>query len=418
MPIVFNISEVGGVYAATMDSPLQGAKGIPAEISIANDTVRISIPAIGAIYTGVLADGVIRGALEQHGIRLAIDLEPGEYIPPRPQTPQPPYAYLTQDVTFTNPDDGYTLHGTLSLPMFYKPTGKRLYDAVVMVSGSGLQNRDEEIYGHKPFAVLAHHLAINGIASLRYDDRGYGDDSAASADITTATNASDAKAAIRYLRDNVDRLDKVGALGHSEGGTIAFILGADGDADFVVSLAGAAVSGDSILLKQNERILSQQLGDELTHRYITALGMTLEYMEQHPQAKQWPEIDIALSDLELPQQLTDNLKAIIGRRTPWIDHFITYDPSIAIRALSVPVFAANGTLDVQVDSEQNLGALYRLLPPNPASLIKEYPGLNHLMQEARTGMPNEYSEIEQTLSPQLIKDIIDWIQSSVGVRSR
>ena len=174
LPVVFNFEQDGDSITATLDSPMQGAKGIPAEASLSGDTLRVDIQVVGADFRGVVAEGRIEGKFSQGGMTLDLALVPGEYIPPRPQTPKPPYPYQTREVSIVNPVDSTVLAGTLTLPVQYNMPAFKEFPLVVFVSGSGAQNRDEEIMGHKPFAVLADRLAKSGIASLRYDDRTFG----------------------------------------------------------------------------------------------------------------------------------------------------------------------------------------------------------------------------------------------------
>ena len=243
LPLVFNFSPNG----CTIDSPSQNAKGIPAEKTMSNDgTIKVTVGMIGATFEGKMSDNEIRGTFTQNGFPLPLTLKPGKPVVKRPQTPTPPFPYKEESINFTNA--GYTFNGTLTLPEhFTKST-----PVVLMVTGSGQQNRDEELFSHKPFAVIADALARKGIASLRYDDRGWGNKSINFANFTTDDFRQDAAAALPLLRS---RFNKVGILGHSEGGTIAFMLAAEGKADFIVSLAGMAISGKETLVMQNHQAL-------------------------------------------------------------------------------------------------------------------------------------------------------------------
>ncbi|MDE6522388.1 MAG: lysophospholipase, partial [Muribaculaceae bacterium] len=231
MPIVFHLDDDN----PSMDSPSQGVKGIPIQITReAPVGISVNIPVIGASFKGVSVGDKILGKFTQSGMTFPLTLLPGEIIAKRPQTPKPPYPYSKEEVSFSNGDA--VLKGTLTLPEgFNKDT-----PVVIMVTGSGLQNRDEEIFDHKPFAVIADALARNGVASLRYDDRGFGESTGDAVNCTTEDHVNDALAGIDLLRQ---RFNKVGVLGHSEGGTISFMLGADNKVDFIVSLAGMIVSG-------------------------------------------------------------------------------------------------------------------------------------------------------------------------------
>ena len=256
--LVFNISKGDvGALACTIDSPDQSVKGIPAEITVTDGTkVKITVQAINAAYEGELKDDLMKGNFSQSGMSFPLTLKPGTVERNRPQTPKEPYPYTTEEVTFTNTADNVTLCGTLIYPVGYEKMKKSTVPVVIMVTGSGTQNRDEELFDHKPFLVLADYLARNGIASLRYDDRGIGKSTGDAASATTENFMKDALAAVEYTRQT-GKFGHVGVLGHSEGGTIAFILGARGKADFIVSMAGPGVSEKDILLAQNRMGLTQ-----------------------------------------------------------------------------------------------------------------------------------------------------------------
>ena len=320
-----------------------------------------------------MKDGKLDGTFTQNGMSLPLVLTKGVSEVNRPQTPQPPFPYQTEEVTFRNEKDGATLAGTLTWPVGYDPKSKKKPLVALFVTGSGQENRDEEVFEHKPFLVIADYLARQGIATLRYDDRATG--ASTGGDVRNATSedfACDAAAGLEYLR-NRKTFDKTGIIGHSEGGLIAFMLGAQGKTDFVVSLAGPGVKGDTLLAAQNNRLLM------LSGMPAT---MTVEKLRSQQEVQQ----------------------------SPWIKWFIDYDPSADIAAIRCPVFALNGSYDCQVISSQNLSAIERMLPKSKKNLIKEYPGLNHLFQHCTTGIVNEYRQIEETISPEVLSDIATWIK--------
>ena len=363
IPLVLNLTAEG---KCTLDSPQQGAKGIPANVDfLSADSLKVSVNSLNASYAAHLENGELKGVFTQNGFKLPLNLKPGEPAKAiRPQNPQPPYPYETEEVTFTNDKAGATLAGTLTVPADAKCV-------LLMVTGSGAQNRDEEVFEHKPFAVIADRLARAGIATLRYDDRATGKSvGGMDANVTTKDFAEDAEAGIEWLRTS-KRFKKVGILGHSEGGSIAFMLGAQKKVDFIVSLAGPAVKGDSVLLAQNKL-----LGGD------AAKDLTIEKLREMPQIKQ----------------------------SPWIQWFIDYDPQSDIAKIKCPVMALNGSKDCQVVASQSVPALRRTLPPNKQNLIKQYDGLNHLFQHCQTGLPTEYGTIEETFSEEVIRDIITWIK--------
>jgi hypothetical protein len=330
-----------------------------------DDSLSISCSTINATFTARLEGDTLRGVFTQHGQPMPLRLTPGTYESRRPQTPQPPFPYPTEEVHFINTEAGVTLAGTLSLP-----ANVELPPVVLMVTGSGQQNRDEELFLHRPFAVLADYLARHGIASLRYDDRGFGQSTGGEvANATTQDFADDAQAGIEWLRRS-GRFSKVGLLGHSEGGAIAFILGGKNLLDFIVSLAGPALKGDTLLLLQQKAVLGP------------------------------------LADFTTLESLRLN---ILLRGNPWLHFYIDYDPKDDIAHTTCPVFALNGSKDVQVVPGPNLEALQCTLPPNKSHLFKEYPDLNHLFQHCTTGSPKEYGTIEETISEEVLRDIANWI---------
>lgn len=357
LPLVFHITDDG---RCTWDSPMEKVRDIPAEIVYLSPDSICLTTSIGFTYEGCLQDGVIHGTFTQNGTTIPLDLKPIN----RPQTPQGPFPYQTEEVKFQNPKAGATLAGTLTMP-----EGARC--VLLMVTGSGIQNRDEEIMSHKPFAIIADRLARQGIATLRYDDRGYGESEGGEViNATTGDFAEDAMAGLEWLRQS-GRFQQVGILGHSEGGSIAFMLGAQGLVDFIVSLAGPAVQGDTLLLEQN-RLIAGELAKDLT----------IEVLRRDPRIQQ----------------------------NPWYSFFMDHNPQTDIAKLTCPVMAVNGEKDTQVPCEMCLNSLRRFLPANESHLIKSYPGLNHLFQHCETGQPDEYGNIEETISEEVINDIITWIK--------
>lgn len=396
----------------------QGAKGIPIQVKKAtSDSLEVSISAIGASYSGVrTAEDKIDGTFSQNGMKLALSLQSGEIPVNRPQTPQPPYPYFTEEVTFENVSDGAVLSGTLTYPVMHFRYPSGTIPVVLMVTGSGQQNRDEELYDHKPFAVIAHHLAINGIASLRYDDRGVGKSTGALEGLTTQDNKNDAAAGIAYLR-GLGKFGKTGVLGHSEGGTIAFMLGAENAVDFIVSLAGSAAKGIEVIIGQNAAALRLSgFSDAVTTQYCKALevvhtdrinGVTVSNPSDYVD-------DICEeNNIVLPADLRANLEAVVASYNAWITYFLGYDPSEDIRKITCPVFALNGTLDMQVISKDNIPVIREKLQQNPLSQIKEYESLNHLFQHCTMQNCLLYGAIEETISEEVLNDVSAWIS---GIR--
>lgn len=373
LTIVLHLDQVDGNVKVSLDSPDQGAKGIPASKEyLSDDSVAVKIVSLGATYRARLKDGKLDGTFSQSGMSFPLEMSKGIAEVKRPQMPKAPYPYETEEVTFRNEADGATLSGTLTWPVGYNKNQKPVM--VLFVSGSGQQNRDEEVMNHKPFLVIADYLARQGIATLRYDDRATG--KSVGGDVKNATTADfsrDALAGIDFLRSK-KVFSKVGILGHSEGGSIAFMLGSQKKVDFIVSLAGPTVKGDTLLAAQSNRILSLS-GQPAT--------MTVEKYRQ----------------------------TVATMNQPWLNWFNDYDPTNDIRQIRCPIFALNGDRDCQVISTLCLPALRRLLQPSKKHLIKEYPSLNHLFQHCTTGLPDEYSQIEETISPEVLQDIAQWINS-------
>lgn len=349
--------------SATMDSPDQGAKAIPMDVIYnENDSVALAVPRIGFQFSGRTQGNTLQGTIHQMGNTFPITLEAGGgEQPKRPQTPPDNPGYATEEVTFGHP--GVTLAGTLTLP-----EADRTRPIVVMVSGSGLQDRDETIFDHKPFAVLAHRLAGVEIPSLRYDDRSVGGSTGDVTSATTADFAADAEAAINFLRSR--GFKKIGILGHSEGGMIAFMEAARGKADFIITMGAPGIRGDSILVAQINGIQPEA-------------GLSVEkYREQAP----W-------------------------KGNAWMEYFVNYDPAADIAATHIPALVLAGEKDTQVYAGTNTERIRRLLPGGPHTLIKTYPGLNHLMQPCTTGAVSEYATIETTVADCVIADIVAWLLS-------
>ena len=371
LTLVLNLEQADGYVKASLDSPDQGAKGISAfKEFLSDDSVAVKVEMLNASYRAKLKDGKLDGTFSQNGFTIPVTMTRGVPEVKRPQNPQPPYPYETEEVAFRNEADGATLAGTLTWPVGYDR--KKKPKVVLMVTGSGQQNRNEKLMNHQPFLVIADYLARHGIASLRYDDRATA--KSVGGDVVNATTQDfmrDAAAGVEYLRGR-KAFGKIGILGHSEGGSIAFMLGAQKKTDFIVSLAGPGVKGDTLLAAQGNMILVLS-GQPAT--------MTVETCRQ--------------------QTAIQNM--------PWIKWFIDYDPSDDIRKTHCPVFALNGDLDCQVISTQNLPAIKQLLPSSKRNLIKEYPSLNHLFQHCTTGLPTEYGQIEETVSPEVLSDISEWI---------
>ena len=371
LTLILHVSETE--RSAKLDVMEQGAKGLPLTVNVMeNDSLNVAMTQIGLHYAGRLRNGVIEGTFSQNGFTTQLIFNKGEVVLKRPQEPKPPFPYRVEEVKFDHKEANVTLAGTLTFPEGYKEGQK--VPVVLMVTGSGPQNRDEELMGHKPFLVLADRLARHGIASLRYDDRGTGLSTGDFSWVTTAALATDALAGIKYLR-GLKKFSCVGILGHSEGGSIAYMLGAGGNADFIVSLAGPACKVDTLMMLQLNKLSRLQGAKE----------------------------DVAHNVAETRQLLLSQDGG------PWMKAFLNMDFSQFLKSVKCPVMALGGSNDLNVPAELNMKVLKSKLPSNSKDFIKIYPGLNHLFQHSSTGNPLDYVNIEETMSEEVMNDVCTWI---------
>lgn len=434
--LVFHIkADTSGRLSATMDSPDQSAYGLPVgDVTIADKLVKFALPAVNGTLTGTLDEmgKVITGRWEQGGASLPVTLALSDtpILPvKRPQTPEAPFPYVEMAVTFPSIAKGITLAGTLTVPK-----GPGPFPTAIFVSGSGGQDRDETLLGHKPFQVLADQLARLGIASLRYDDRGVGKSTGDQATGTSKDFADDAEGAVRFLKTaaNVKR-NKIGFVGHSEGGLIAPMVAArNPDVAFVVMLAGPGVPGKDVILKQSEAIMKTmkaspadiQRSRDSQLKIIAAVEAVVRKNPSNPNpttliAALKKETDALIASLP-PAQKDEAQKnrAMVDAQvqqyaTPWFRYFLSYDPRTALRKVSVPVLVMNGDKDVQVIAAQNVPEVEKALRAggNQRVTVRVMPGLNHLFQHASTGSPQEYGTIDETFAPEAIKEITAFIRS-------
>ena len=413
--VVFHIVNTDGGLTATLDSLDQGAMGIPTT-SVTRDgsSLKIDVKKIGGMFDGKIASDLssIDGKWSQGGGTMTLLLKPvkdkAELELKRPQNPVRPYPYHDEDVSYDNKVQNVTLAATLTIPQ-----GKGPFPGVVLITGSGPQDRDETLLGHKPFLILSDYLTRHGIAVLRADDRGVGKSTGIFAKGTTADFATDAEAGVAYLktRPEIDP-HKIGLVGHSEGGVIAPMVAArNKDVAFIVMMAGTGVPGDQILPAQGEAIeVASGKSPEEAAKNAAKEKEMLALVET--------EKDDAVLQKELKEKMTGEVpEPQIGLQisqitSPWFRYFLTYDPATALRKVTCPVLAINGTLDKQVLPSQNLPAIRKALEEagNKQVEIDELPGLNHLFQTAKTGAPAEYAQIEETMSPVALDKMTTWIQ--------
>ncbi len=422
--IVFNISKTDTGYSSTMDSPDQGAKGIPVtSTTFADSKLKIEMTNLRIEYSGELMDMTITGTFKQNGMEFPMNLtkeQIAKEVVKRPQEPTKPYPYYSEEVTFTNSQANITLAGTLTLP---KKEGT--FPAVILITGSGPQNRDEEIMGHKPFLVLSDYLTRQGIAVLRYDDRGVAQSQGDFKTGTTVDFATDAESALAYLKGRKEILhNKIGLVGHSEGGIIApMVASRNKEVNFIVLLAGTGLRGDKILLLQQELIgraagkpekeiaktreantkaFELVLKAKTTEALTTDLtGFLTELLKDNPDSGK-------PSGMSNADYIALQVKQITS---PWMQYFIKYDPAPALEKVKCPVLAIDGEKDLQVSGKENLLAIEKAVKKggNQQVTTQLFPNLNHLFQECKTGSPSEYSQIEQTFSPIAMEVVAKWI---------
>ena len=427
--IAFNVSKTDSGYKSTMDSPDQKAFGIPVETtSFTNGIIKFAIPKGLIEYLGAVKnDSTIIGHLNQAGQAMPLNLSRNEVQKEkvlRPQEPVKPYPYYTEDVTFKNQKANITLAGTLSLP---KQEGN--FPVVVLISGSGPQNRDEELKGHKPFLVLSDFLTKNGIAVLRYDDRGTAESKGDFSKATSVDFASDVDAAVNYLlsRKEINK-NKIGLMGHSEGGIIAPMVAVQNQhVKFIVLLAGTGIPGDQLLLLQQELVARVMGVNEIdiqkektinTGAYSIITKATDDKKLKTDLSAYYTKAykDNPVNDSSKSMSTADMVKFQVENfTTPWIEYFIKYNPAPTLQKVKCPVLAIGGDKDLQVPATINLEAIKTALTKggNKNVTTKQLPKLNHLFQECTTGSPNEYGQIEQTFSPTAMAVILNWLQIQV-----
>jgi uncharacterized protein len=415
-----------GGLKATADSPDQRATDLPVDtITLMGQAVHFEMTRLGASFDGTLAgDGTeIAGQFRQGGAAFPLRLRRTETpsrptAVNRPQEPKPPYPYTEVEVVYENRQDGVRLAGTLTLPRTQGP-----FPAALLITGSGAEDRNETVFGHRPFLVLADHLTRQGIAVLRVDDRGVGGSTGSVDQSTTEAFARDVQAGVAFLRARPEIDGKrIGLVGHSEGGLIAPMVAARSrDIAFIVLLAGPGLPGEEILTLQGEliakaagaspqalarqratqaalfEVLKREKDDGRAEKALRAL--LTQQLEALPEAQRKGAGDV---DALLAAQV----KPIL---TPWFRFFLTYDPRPALRQVTCPVLALNGGKDLQVPPKENLAELEKALRANRAATIQELPGLNHLFQTCSTGHPSEYGTLEETFAPAALRIISDWV---------
>lgn len=432
--LIFHVTESGGKIDATMDSPDQGATGIGVQsTTLVNDTVTFDMSAIGVVYKGLMMGDDIYGVWMQNGMNIPLELKrtnnPTSLA--RPQTPKPPFSYISEDVTYENADKSMSYGATITIPK----DGKT-HPAVLLISGSGQQNRDGEIKAHKPFAVIADYLTQHGYIVLRVDDRGIGKTSAGKnlMNVTTVDFAQDAGAGIDYLKTRKEvNQKKIGMIGHSEGGMIAPMVAVTrNDVDFIVMLAGPGEKVSELMEDQNAAIMKANGMDEKIIADFRKLYRGIEQAVissstgEEAQGKMiqvttaWKQTackeaieQFGLNDYKKETEL---IRAYMDMyHSKWFNYFLKYDPQPTLEKLNCKVLALNGGKDVQVVPAQNLDAIRKALAKSKSKSyeVKELPGLNHLFQTCTKCTVDEYAELEETFAPVALKTIGDWLDKKV-----
>lgn len=432
LPILFHFGQHGDTPTNTMDSPAQGAYGIPVQrVHYGSDgKLTIEMPQIRFRYDGVIRnDSLIEGTVTQAGQSLPLNLKriAGKAAAAsRPGTPQPPFPYREEEVSITTADS-IRLAGTLVLP-----EGEGPFPAIVLITGSGAQNRDEEMWNYRPFFMIADALARQGFATLRMDDRGTGRSGGRHATTTLQTAAYDAGRALDYLRSRreIDTA-RIGLAGHSMGGTIAFRIAARRPQDVacVISLAGAATPGKEIMKTQCRKALLSLLPAEKATRlaglydrlYDTmASSLPLDSIRERSlpvMTDIWKDLGMfaeALHD-SLPEKTRAGNARQLIRQTLSAEtvSIVQYDPSDDLHRVVCPIWAAGGDKDLQVITADNLQAIRTLTQGNPHVTTRTYPGLNHLFLPSQTGLPTEYPTLKGNFSPQVLQDMTEWLRQTL-----
>jgi pimeloyl-ACP methyl ester carboxylesterase len=349
---------------------------------------------------------------------LSLQKTQGPTEQPRPQEPHKPYPYIEKNVKYPNSKANIILGGTLTYPNISPP-----YPAIILITGSGAEDRDETIFGHKPFLVLADHLTRKGIAVLRVDDRGVGESTGNYIEATNADFASDVKAGIEFLKEQKEiNPNEIGLIGHSEGGVIAPLVASQNpEIAFIILMAGPGLPLEQILYMQGELIAkANHVSEELISKQrkiqesmfsIVKNEENLEIAEQKIRKTLTEELK-DIKDKNLPFTSEDSINAQIQMvLSPWFRDFLTYDPKEALRKVKCPVLALNGEKDLQVPPKENLAAIKEALQSggNTNYEVIEIPNLNHLFQTASTGALTEYAQIQETISPKALEIISDWL---------
>ena len=416
LPLIMHLSQHDGEWQVTIDSPAQQAFGIPGEAERITDTsVSVTFKTIGARYKAKLSNDQLKGTFSQAGSDFSLtltrksdnDSESSAAAAPRPQQPQPPFDYQVEEVAYQHVTEGFSFAATLTLPR-----GKGPFPAAILVSGSGPQDRDETLMGHKPFWVLADHLTSAGIAVLRFDDRGTAQSGGTFAGTTVEGFSTDVASAYAYLqsREDIDA-SRIGLIGHSEGGVTAPLFAVkQPDVAFMVLLAGLGVDGKTLWAEQ-QRDIAKAYGSPDSQGIYQIMETVAAQIISGASSDQ---IRQKLLEAGYDERTANQYVNLLANE--WGKSFLTYQPAPVLSKLNMPVLAINGDKDLQVSADSNISAMKRIFADsgNPDVTLRVLPGQNHLFQQADSGLPDEYARISQTIAPETLGLISDWINTKVS----
>ena len=410
LPLVIHIEKNGTDLKSTFDSPMQGAKGIPIQKTLfENNELTITAPNLGITFKGTYNVDKIEGNFMQSGLNLPLLLTRNAEttVVKRPQTPKPPFNYNSIDVTFKNESEGNMLAGTIASPKNFNKKSPIL----IMITGSGSQDRNEQMFEHQPFLVIADDLAKKGIATLRLDDRGVGDSEEGKVGATSADFATDINSAVHYLVTS--GYQNIGLIGHSEGGMIApMVADMNKNVKFLVLLAAPGIPIIDLTLDQNKKLAQgANLPKEDIDEILSIKAKTFTYAKKYSGNNFKTDLTKYLEE-NFPEMTAQEKEAYLAQiSSSWFRYFIKFNPDDYLSKVKIPVLAVGGSLDLQVSAKENLAGIKNSLTKagNKNFTTEEFAGLNHLFQTAKTGNPSEYGQIEETFSPKVLEKLSTWI---------
>jgi pimeloyl-ACP methyl ester carboxylesterase len=427
--LVFKIeTDAQGKFTATLDVIDQGVTGIQASVVTFNDLeLFMNFNALGSSFQGKLSEdgSTLEGEWQLQGKAFPLKLVKTEKEVKkkrRPQDPVEPYDYISEEVTYQNLKADITLAGTLTMPKSGGP-----FTTILLITGSGQQNRDGEVFNHRPFLILADFLTSHGFAILRVDDRGIGGSTGKFSDATTLDFAGDVRAGVKFLKSRKEiNLHRIGLLGHSEGGLIAPIVASNSDdIAFIVLLAGPGVTGAEQLYLQNTNIARFDGKEERSIELSNKLSELVFNIIKEEKNNNTAEKKILVTASKYINGLNEEEKNLLGVKpedmlpqvkrmlSPWMRFYLFYDPVMALRKVKCPILALNGSEDLIVAPKENLSSIEKALNKSITEkyTIKEFEGLNHGFQTAVTGSVQEYGTTEETLSPKFMQYLLEWINA-------